>query len=85
MSSSDVIGMVGAVFLFLITALTGLIAWIFLDTRSELKKQMREMGKHMDSLVTSCWGLTWRADGIETFLQDELGYRPPRVPIPPSD
>ena len=60
MSSGDIVGIVAAVFLFLLTAITSLIAWIFLDTRRELRSQLRVVGKHMDSLITTCWGLTWR-------------------------
>ena len=83
MSTTDVVSVLAAAFLFLITMLTGLIAWIFLDFRRQVMEQVRVNGRHLDSLMSSVWGLRWEVDDVERFLSDELHYKPIVPPVIP--
>lgn len=73
-----------AALMFVMTCLVGVIAWVFLDFRATITRQIQTNGRHLDSLITSLWQLVMRVDHVETYLDDETDFRPIKVPVPPS-
>lgn len=80
--TGDAVQILASVLLFVVASLLGLIAWIFLDFRRQVTKQIAINGRHLDSIITQIWVMTYRVDNVETFLEDRIGYKPARVPQP---
>lgn len=80
--SGDPIQILASVLLFVVASLLTLIAWIFLDFRKQVTRQITINGRHLDSIITQLWVMTYRVDNVETFLEDRVGYKPPRIPHP---
>ena len=78
-NNGDWAGILATVVGFVLVTLSGLIAYIFHD----LRKEVRTLNRHMDSLMTTMWQQVWRNDYMEDFLES-IGYRPhPRRGDPP--
>jgi hypothetical protein len=67
----DVVSIVGG---FLLTCLVSLVAVIFND----LRRHVREQGRHIESVIAMQWAVTWRLNGVEDYLRSQHGYTPPR-------
>ena len=50
----------------------------------DLKELTRVNGKHLDGVMTSLWGLTWKMNSVEDFLEEAYRgtpspFHPPRT------
>jgi hypothetical protein len=84
MSGGDGVAILVTVLMFVVSTLLALIAWVFLDFRRTVTRQIKTNGRHLDSIISTLWTLMLRLDSVETFLDDTTEYRPVKVPIPPS-
>lgn len=66
-----------------------LVAIIFAGLREDIKTNtlaIERNARHVDSIMATTWSLIWRLSSLEDFLEEQLGYRPPKImPRPPPD
>ena len=78
-NNGDWAGILATVVGFVLVTLSGLIAYIFHD----LRKEVRTLNRHVDSIMTNLWEHYWRLDAVEDHLEP-TGFRPhPRRTNPP--
>jgi len=82
MAGGDTVSVLVAVLLFVTTTLLGVIAWVFLDFRKTVTRQVQTNGRHLDSLISQIWVIIWRLDSVESFLDETTAFRPVRAPLP---
>lgn len=70
---------VTAVFMAVITLILGVTGTLALIIFNDLRNQVRDTGKHLDSVVSMQWQMIWRINGMEDHLHETDGYRPPRL------
>lgn len=94
MSAGEILAAVTTILVFILTVLTGLIAYIFRDLRadvSEIKVEARAadvkaderidtLDRHFTSMLKSWNDLGWRTGDIEEWLAENDGYKPLKPP-----
>ncbi len=82
---------VGAIGGLLLAILAGVVRLIVLATRLSTKvdshgRNIKENTRHLESMMSSQWTTIWRVTSMEEYLEDNGGYRPPRLfPKLPGD
>ena len=67
-------GIVAVILGFVLTVIGGLVAVIF----NELRKQLRDNTKHVESVMSTIGPLMWRVITVEDWLEENYSYHPPR-------
>lgn len=69
----------------LLPLVAGLIAYIFVSTVNDLRGDLRDLstelkehGRQMEGVMATVGPLMWRVISMEDFLEERIGYHPPR-------
>lgn len=67
------------VFVMVVGALLSVVGTLSLVIFNDIRKQVRQNTRHVESLLHSWWMLLVRMNAAEDHLAERDGYRPPKL------